>query len=231
MMPIDFAGSRRWLRACETRRKLAAALLASVLVVGAPAVAFARAAQPRTDPVATGQTEPGVSHEAAGPVEEEHAGRGIVDVLARVVNFGILAGTLVYLLRSPIAQYLSNRDAQIRSDLINAAETRQAAAAQIEEIDRRMKALPGELEALRAQGAREIETEEARIRAVSAAERNRLLEQARREIDLQVKVAERELVSHAADLAVGVAADRIKHSITDDDQRRLVDRYVQQLKG
>ena len=41
----------------------------------------------------------------------------------------------------------------------------------------------------------------------------------------------RELVSHAADLAVGVAAERIRKSITDDDQKRLADRYVQQLKG
>ena len=69
-----------------------------------------------------------------------------------------------------------------------------------------MEALPAELEALRAQGAREIAAEEARIRAAAAAERERLLEQARREIDLQVRVAERDLVSHAADLAVGVAS-------------------------
>jgi F0F1-type ATP synthase membrane subunit b/b' len=36
-------------------------------------------------------------------------------------------------------------------------------------------------------------------------------------------------VSHAADLAVGVATERIKKNITDEDQQRLVDRYVQQL--
>ena len=37
-------------------------------------------------------------------------------------------------------------------------------------------------------------------------------------------------MSHAANLAVGVAAERIKKTITDDDQKRLADRYVQQLK-
>jgi len=50
---------------------------------------------------------------------------------------------------------------------------------------------------------------------------NRLLEQSRREIEMQVKVGERELVNHAADLAVGVATERIKKNITDDDQQRL----------
>jgi F-type H+-transporting ATPase subunit b len=145
------------------------------------------------------------------------------------MNFAILVGALVYLLRSPLAGYLANRGSQIRGDLVNAAEMKQAAAEQIAEIDRKMKALPGELEALRAQGVQEIAAEEARIQAAAAAERDRLLEQARREIDLQVKVAERELVSHAADLAVGVATERIKQTITDEDRQRLVDRYVDQL--
>jgi len=177
----------------------------------------ARAAQPETSP--------------ATAAEREAHGSDIVGMIARAVNFAILAGTLFYFLHSPIRTYLAGRSRQIRSDLVNAAEMRQAAAAQIEEIERKMKALPAELEALRVQGAEEIAAEEARIAAAAATERNRLLEQARREIDVQVRIAERELVSHAADLAVGVAADRIKKNITDEDQKRLIDRYVQQLKA
>jgi F-type H+-transporting ATPase subunit b len=153
-----------------------------------------------------------------------------MEVVARLVNFSILAGTLVYLLRSPFAAYLVERGTQIRSDLVAAAEMKRTAAAQIEEIDRKMAALPGELEALRLQGGQEIAAEQARIRSAAIAERDRLLEQARREIDQQVRVAERELVSHAADLAVGLAGERITKTITDEDQKRLADRYVQQLK-
>jgi F-type H+-transporting ATPase subunit b len=181
--------------------------------------------------VTTAQAEAGQSHAAQGSEEHAEHGGGIVDAIARLVNFAILAGTLFYLLRSPIRKYLADRGTAIRSDLVSAAETRTAAAAQIEEIDRRMKALPHELDELRARGAQEIAAEEARIQAAAAAERERLLAQARREIDLQVKVAERDLVAFAADLAVGVASDRIRKNITDDDQKRLVDRYVQQLKS
>jgi F-type H+-transporting ATPase subunit b len=206
--------------ACETPRKLlrwAYIFGLALWMVGSPA---RLAAQP-----APGH-EPAASAEEHG--EEPHED-SIVNVIARFVNFAVLAGSLVYFLRSPLAGYLSNRSSQIRSDLVNAAEMKQAAAAQIEEIDRKMKALPGDLEALRKQGVDEIASEEARIQAAATAERERLLEQARREIDLQVKVAERELVSHAADLAVGVATERIRTNITADDQQRLVDRYVQQL--
>jgi F-type H+-transporting ATPase subunit b len=179
---------------------------------------------------AAARTQSGAEPPAAAEAGEAEHDEGLLPVAARLVNFVILIGTLVYFLRSPLATYVSDRGTQIREDLVNAAEMKQAAAAQLEEIDRKMKALPGELEALRAQGAQEIAAEEARIRAAAAAERDRLLDQARRDIDRQVKIAERELVNHAADLAVGVAAERIKKTITDDDQKRLADRYVQQLK-
>jgi F-type H+-transporting ATPase subunit b len=204
----------RRVLACETPRKLAAlVLVAGVLAIARPVVA---------------QPEAGAGAPAA--TEHGHAGgRGAVDAIARVVNFAILAGTLVYLLRSPLRTYLADRSAHIRSDLVSAAQMKESAAKTLAEIDRQMAALPGELEALRTRGAQEIAAEEARILAAAAAERDRLLQQARREIDLQVKVAERELVTHAADLAVGVASERIKKNITDEDQKRLVDRYVQQL--
>jgi F-type H+-transporting ATPase subunit b len=212
--------SHRHARACETGRKqrfqaVALAAVLAFLLVGAASPA---AAQPEAEHAPAAE-----AHEA-----EEHEA-GALDVVARLFNFAILAGTLVYLLRSPIATYLVDRGTQIRSDLVNAAEMKRTAAAQIEEIDRKMQALPAELDALRRQGASEIAAEEARIRSAAAAERDRLLDQARREINQQVKIAERDLVNHAANLAVGVASERIRRSITDDDQQRLADRYVQQL--
>lgn len=231
--------------ACETPRKRATApqgraeaatgpakaghyLVVFLFCAGLLAVPIGAIAQPEPSREVAGET-----HAPAGDAREgeETHGRGAVDIIARLVNFAILAGTLVYLLRSPIGKYIEERRTQVRSDLVNAAEMKETAAAQIEEITRQMNALPRELEALRAQGAEEIVAEERRIRAAAVAERDRLLEQARREIDLQVRTAERELVSHAAELTVGIAAERIKKNINDEDQKRLVDRYVQQLKG
>lgn len=233
--------------ACESQRKLSGSakagphgrhpgfyvLVLVLIVLAAPHGAAAQQAQPASGGEARAaepQATPETAAAAETDKETEHE-EGLVPVVARLVNFAILIGTLIYLLRAPVATYLNDRGRQIRSDLVNAAEMKQTAASQLEEIDRRMKALPGELEALRAQGAQEISAEEARIRAAAAAERDRLLEQARRDINHHVQIAERELVSHAADLAVGVAGERIKKTITDDDQKRLADRYVEQLKG
>jgi F0F1-type ATP synthase membrane subunit b/b' len=75
-----------------------------------------------------------------------------------------------------------------------------------------------------------MRAEEARIAQAAAAERERLIEQTRREIDMRLRIARRELMAHAADLAVTLAEQRIKRTITPDDQIRLVDRYAAELQ-
>ena len=164
-----------------------------------------------------------------GAAEGAHHGGGILEMAARLFNFAILAGTLVYFLRSPIAKYLGDRGTQIRSDLVRAADMRATAAGQLAAIEEKMAALPGELDALRRTGAEEVAAEEARIRTIAEAERTRLLDQARREIDAHLRLAERELVARTADLAVEIAAKRVKATITAEDQARLVDQYLGRL--
>lgn len=166
--------------------------------------------------------------------QEEHPAEehGMLSALLwPTANFIILAGGLYWFLRPPIKAYLADRHESIRKDLVEAANVKAAAAAELAEIDRKLQALPGELEALRRRGAEEIAAEEQRISAMAAAERDRLLEQTRREIELQVRLAKRELVEHAANLSVQLAGERIQKTMTPADQDRLVDRYLSQVKG
>jgi len=166
---------------------------------------------------------------AAQEADEHHEAR-LADLFWPVVNFAILCGVLYYLLKSPLSGYLAHRGENIRKDLVAAAAIKNAATAQLEEIDRKLKALPGEIDALRTRGQAEIASEEQRISQQAVAERDRLLDQARRDIDLQVRLAKRSLTEHAADLAVQLAADRLSTGLTDADQARLVDRYLEQVE-
>jgi F-type H+-transporting ATPase subunit b len=175
------------------------------------------------------QADVGQGAVAEGHTAEAEHEEGILTTLARLANFAILAGLLVYFLRSPLAAYLVSRGQQIRADLVNAAELRKTAEAQLAEIDRKMEALPGELAALRERGAADIAAEEARIRAAGDADRERLLEHMRRDVDMQLRVARRALMEEAAVLATRLARERIETTITPDDQMRLIDRYTNQL--
>jgi len=199
-----------------------AAALAAVLLLSAPPVLAQGAA-----PSAAGEHQTAAGERAAGGGHE--AGNPIVGTIAKLFNFAILAGTLVYFLRSPIATYLRDRGTQIRGDLVKAAGMRTSATAELAAIDTKMAALPAELDALRKTGAEELAAEESRMRQAAESERTRLLDQARREIDAQLKVAQRALLAHTADLAVAIASTRVKATITAADQARLVDRYLGQL--
>jgi F0F1-type ATP synthase membrane subunit b/b' len=127
-------------------------------------------------------------------------------------------------------QHLASRRQQIAGDLVSARETTERARQQLIDIDRRLKELPAELEAYKAGGAEEIAAEGVRIRQQAEAERHRLLEQTRRDIELQVRLAKQALADHTADLAVRLAKDRVTATITPADQERLVDRYVSDVK-
>jgi len=208
--------------------KLGAAFLL-VLLCAAPAVV---AAQPAEHPPAQADAhQPADEHATASGEHGEEAHGTIWTAIGPYVNFLILAGLLYYLFRAPLADYLQGRRSGIRKDLVEAAELRSTATAQLAEIDRKVKALPGEIDALRQRGSEEIAAEEARIARQASAERERLLEQTRREIDVQLRVAKRELLEHAADLSVQLATDRIKQQITPSDQDRLVDRDLGQLRS
>lgn len=168
------------------------------------------------------QTEGHAAEGAAGG----HEAQSPWALVARLFNFALLAGTLVYFLRSPLMAFLKARGVEIRGSLASAAELKARAARQTEEIESRLAALPAEIAALEARGTEEIAAEEARITGAAEAERARLVEQARRQVDLQLRTARRDLTAHAADAAIARAAQRLRTIIDDEDQRRLVDRYL-----
>lgn len=173
--------------------------------------------------IAAPQHEEGAA--AAAPHEQT-----LLQTIAKVANFAILAGVLVYYLRSPIGAYIASRATAIRSDLVAASEMRATATAQLAEIERKLQSLPAELAALKSKGAEDVAAEQARIASAAAAERERLIQQTRREIETRLQSARRDLTEHAAKLAVQVAEARIRQTITPDDQLRLVERYTAQLR-
>jgi F-type H+-transporting ATPase subunit b len=217
--------ARRFLAALLIAAAAVAASGASVLAVG-PGAAEAQ----ERPAAAAGEHQPAT---AAAASHEENAGaeHGWGPVIAKSVNFVILVGILVYFLRVPLMGYLNGRIGKVREDLVTATQMRETAVRQLADIDAKLAALPAELEALKKRGAEDLVAERARIEQDAQAERQRLLEHTRREIDMRLRVAKRELLELAADLAVRVASERIRTSITADDQTRLVNRYASQLQA
>ena len=202
-------------------------LIAALLVSPSAVAAQGHEAGGHAAAPAAGGAQPVEHANAEAAHGSEHP---IRDMVAKLLNFAILVGILVYFLKTPIASYLSGRSAQIRQDLITAAEMRRIATAQLQEIQARLSELPAELAALKSRGEEDVRSEKVRIAETAKTERERLLDQTRREIAMRLRIARRELTEHAAQLAVQVAHDRIQRTITPEDQLRLVDRYTTQLR-
>ena len=220
-MPTPF------LAACELKNKVLTALFAAFLVTFVPAAAVADQEHP---PASASQAQGEHAQPAEGEHHDESIGGMILGMGWPVANFIIFVGVLYYFFNKPFSEYLSGRSSTIRKDLVEAAALKSTATAQLASIEQKLQALPGELSALRTRGAEDIKAEEQRIAAQAAADRERLLEQTRREIELQVRLAKKEILDHAADLSVQLATERIRKEVTPADQDRLVDRYLTQVK-
>jgi F-type H+-transporting ATPase subunit b len=158
-------------------------------------------------------------------------GGGHLAFIARLFNFAALVGILVYFLRSPIASYLRTRHETIRKDLVEAATLRSSAERQLADIRGRQAALPGELETLRRLGQEEAAAERARMKAATEKVRAQLLERTHHEIEFQFRQSRRALQAHVADLAISLARRKIEAAITLEDQQRLVERYVAEVRA
>ena len=163
------------------------------------------------------------SHESGTGQDEAQGGWG--STIAKAANFAVLAGLLAYFLKTPIAVHLLGRSETIRRDLTDAAALRATAEQQLKDVRARLAELPGEVERLRRRGEEELADERARLVEATAREKQQVIDRTRREIDLQFRVARRQLLERGAELSISLARTRIERDITPDDQARLIERY------
>ncbi len=161
---------------------------------------------------------------------EEAANPGWAPTIAKLINFAILAAVVVYFARGPLGDYLRTRSTTIRKDLVDSKALRADAEQQLAGVRQRLSLLPGELAEMKRRGEEELAAEKVRLAEATAHERRRLIDQTRREIELQSRLARRDLVQHSVELSMALARTRIQKDITSDDQARLIDRYATEVR-
>ena len=93
------------------------------------------ASRPRMLPRPEARTKPARPPRVTADRAADHE-ESIWPTIARLFNFAVLVGGLIYFLRTPLAQHLASRSQQIRSGLVSARETSDRATAQLAELDR-----------------------------------------------------------------------------------------------
>jgi F-type H+-transporting ATPase subunit b len=147
----------------------------------------------------------------------------------RVLNFAVLAGALVFLLRKPISQALDSRIKGIKAQLEDLEAKKAGAEKILSEYNAKIARLSQESEGIVAEYIRQGNEAKARILKEAEVSAYKLEEQARRNIENEFEVAKQRLQQDIFEKAMTKAEEIIKKNITADDQNRLVDEYLDKV--
>ncbi len=165
---------------------------------------------------------------AAEHGESAHGGADNT-ILWKWLNFGMLVAALGFLIYKKAGGFFAARSAEIQKGLVEAAKVKEDAEIRYAEMERRLKTIGTEVEALRNQGREESAVESERAQAESKREVKKIQAQAEQEIAAAAKSARQELRAYSAELATGLAASKIKQRLTPDTDKVIVDAMVGEI--
>jgi len=165
----------------------------------------------------------------AAPIFAEDKEDGSLQIW-KWANFVVLAGGLGYLIGKKGGPFFAARSTKIRQDMIEAGDARNEAEARAAEVDRRLANLEAEIAALRTDSGKEEEAETGRFGRHTAAEIAKTQAHAEQEIAAAGKAARLELKRYCAELAVGLAEQKIRARMTPETQDELVRGFIRDLK-
>ena len=149
----------------------------------------------------------------------------------RVVNTVALVGLLIYFLRKPMANFFSERKAQISKDLEEAKEQRDKAEALLAEYEKKLAGMEKELEKLRAELQKSAAAESAKIMTNAEKMSVSMVEAAKLAAEQEVRKARAILKNEAVAMAVQMAESLIREKINDADRKKIVEDYLVKVGG
>jgi len=147
----------------------------------------------------------------------------------RVMNFAVLAIALFFLLKKPVSQALNSRIKGIEDQLSDLEAKKAAAEKELAGYNDQLAKLEKEAESMMAEYVQQGNEAKARILKEAEASAAKLEEQAKRTIESEFKQARQQLQAEVMEKAMAKAEAMIQASITDDDQNRLVDDYLEKV--
>ncbi len=148
-----------------------------------------------------------------------------------VVNFLILITVLVYFGRKPIREYFKKRTELIEKSLKEAEEARVFAKKALDEVQERLRNTDREIKEI-IEGAKQAgEREKEALIAEGERLRQKIIEQAKTNIEFELEKAKKEIKSEAALIAIELAERQIKEKLGREEQEALIEEYIQKLEG
>jgi F-type H+-transporting ATPase subunit b len=161
----------------------------------------------------------------------EHAAPWWKDYIWKIINFLLLVVILFKFAKKPMQSFFQKRTELIEKTLNEAKEAKAISLKALQEVETRLKAKDAEIEAILAASRKSGEHERDSIIAESDRLKAKILEQAKTNIDFEVKHAKEVIKAEAVELAMELAEKKLKDKLTKDEQERLLDDSLVKIGG
>jgi F-type H+-transporting ATPase subunit b len=156
---------------------------------------------------------------------------GLMDWVWRFVNFGILVVLLVKFAGKPLKNFFQQRKELIEKSIRESQEAKELARKALAEVEERLKLKDKEVEEILSIAKVSGESERARLIEESERMKVRILEQAKSNIDHEVKLAREAIKAEAVEASLQLAEEKIRNRLTTVEQERLLQESIKLLEG
>ncbi|PKL52197.1 MAG: hypothetical protein CVV37_02565 [Nitrospira bacterium HGW-Nitrospira-1] len=149
-----------------------------------------------------------------------------------VINFLILVGVMVFFMKKmDIKGFFKKRTELIEQSLREAREAKELAKKALAEVEERLKVKDSEIEHIIASARQSGENEKARLMEEGDKLKARILQQARTNIDYEVKTAKESIKQEAVEIAMKLAEKKLKEKLSKDEQLKLLEESLAKIEG
>lgn len=156
-------------------------------------------------------------------------GSSLSTMIWRVVNFIILMALLWKLLADKIRTYFVDRREEIAQMIDEADKAKTDAEAQYADIQQKLKNVEKDIQDIKGAIMGELGSEKARIIEEGKVAAERIIQQAKWTAEQEVVKAKNELKDHVVEMAGDMASGMITKSMTPEDQKRILEEYLEKV--
>jgi F-type H+-transporting ATPase subunit b len=153
------------------------------------------------------------------------------DYLWKIINFGILVFILYKFGKKPFQSFLRQRTELIEKTLKEAREAKELAQKAFQEVEERLKTKDMEIEKILSASKSTGEDEQKRLLEQGDKLREKILEQARANIEYELKHAKEAIKAEAVEIAIEIAEKKLKEKLTKEEQEKLLAESIAKIGG
>lgn len=149
-----------------------------------------------------------------------------------VINFLVLVFLLVFVLKKmDLKGYFRKRTELIEQTLREAKEARELAQKALAEVEERLKVKDSEIDEIISSAKQSGEKEKAHLIAEGEKMKAKIVEQAKTNIDYEVKKAKEAIKEEAVEIAMELAEKKLKGKLTKEEQLKLLEESLSKIEG